>query len=113
MPFIIPEPECMKINYYVYYRCAAEPEEVCARIRAMQQELAQQSGIAGQLLRRCEDTETWMEIYPDISDAGRFEAALTAAVTAHRLDELLQSGTLRHIERFQILEQAHSDHSTV
>lgn len=98
----------MKISYYVYYRCAAESDEVCARVRTMQQELAQQCGIAGQLLRRCEDTETWMEVYPDISDAGRFETALAAAVTAHRLDELLQSGTLRHIERFQLLEQAHS-----
>ena len=43
----------------------------------------------------------WMEIYENIPDAGPFEHALQAAVHALRIDELLATGSERHLECFE------------
>lgn len=93
----------MITHYYVYYRVIAVPD---ARLRAavdrMQAALRSETGVAGRLLRRRDDPHTWMEIYENVDDAMRFEAALSAAMARTGLDALLPTG--RVVERFVAID---------
>lgn len=90
------------IHYYIYYRirAGADPADALASVCAMQAILARRAGIAARVMRRADDPTTWMEVYEDVTDATAFEAALQAEVEAHRLADLLEPGTARHLERF-------------
>ena len=89
------------LSYYVYYRV---PRENAGRARAavesLQRELAASTGVRGRLLRRRDDETTWMEIYEDVSDAGRVEAALDELVRRHGIAALLAPGSARKQEIF-------------
>ena len=90
-------------HWYVYYKLPrTEHASLVARVRDMQQSLAQGNPVRVRLLERCEDgseTTTVMEVYEDIREPARFEAALDQAVRASGLDAGLVSE--RRIERFQ------------
>lgn len=90
------------VQYFVYYRVRADldVDDAHAGIRAMQSELERQTGVPGRLLTRLHEESTWMEIYSDVTDPPRFEAALQAAVAAAGLDAYIEDGAARHIERF-------------
>lgn len=89
----------MTTHYYVYYRVAAgDDSRLQSAVVRMQEALRAETGIAGRLLRRRDDPDTWMEIYENVSDAERFEAALAAAAAREGLDALAPSG--RVVERF-------------
>jgi hypothetical protein len=81
------------------------PAENAARARAavaaLQRELSDSTGIAGRLLRRRDDETTWMEIYENVPEGARFEAALAALVERHGIDALLAPGSSRKQEIFQ------------
>jgi hypothetical protein len=92
----------VKSSYYIYYRV---PKENGARARtavsALQRELGEVTGIDGRLLRRRDDETTWMEIYENVPDGARFEAALAALVERHGIAALLSPGSSRKQEIFQ------------
>lgn len=58
------------------------------------------TGVAGRLLAKRDEPLLWMEIYEEVEDGPRFEAALDAAVAEHRVEELLQPGSRRRTECF-------------
>lgn len=89
------------MNYYIYYRIALKPEEWVERVHAMHGALVRETGITAQLLRQCEEADTWMEIYSGVKDSDGFETVLARLVEEHRLYEGLQAGTQRHVERFE------------
>ena len=92
----------MSLSYYIYYRV---PPGNAARARgavdALQRELSAATGVAGRTLRRRDDETTWMEIYEDVADNGRFETALTELVERHGILGLLAPGSSRKQEVFR------------
>ena len=60
------------IDLYVYYKVrSVDAARLAPLVRAMQEGLATQEGVRGQLKRRPEEKDglqTWMEIYPDVAD---------------------------------------------
>jgi uncharacterized protein DUF4936 len=90
--------------YYVYYKVPRE-NAVRARdaIERLQRDLAAATGVHGRLLRRRDDESTWMEIYEDVRDAARLEAALDELARRHGVSALLAPGGVRRQEVFQDL----------
>ena len=92
----------MNLNYYVYYRVpAANAERARAAVLSLQRELADATGIGGQLLRRRDEKTTWMEIYEGVEDAPRFEAKLAELVERHGVKALLAPDSPRKQEVFR------------
>lgn len=86
-------------NYYIYYRvAAADGERLEAAVAGMQTALQAATGVKGELLRRRDDPQTWMEVYEGVLDCTQFESALSDAAARHKLETLLESP--RVIERF-------------
>lgn len=73
------------IDLYVYYKVrGVDAARLAPLVRAMQERLATQGGVRGQLKRRPEEKDglqTWMEIYPDVAD-GFAEVVAVAAGNA-------------------------------
>lgn len=73
-------------HYYIYYRIsekdAAEAELL---VRAMQARLACRGGVAGRLLKKCNEPGLWMEVYEDVGDPERFERLLGQLVDEYDL----------------------------
>ena len=94
----------MSIAYYIYYRAKPSgPDDLREKIKAMQEALRNETGIAGSLHCHCDQPDTWMEIYPGVTNSQAFEAALAQAVKAHGIQDLLEPDTTRHTERFTAL----------
>ncbi|MFC3531044.1 DUF4936 family protein [Vogesella facilis] len=90
----------MALSLYIYYRVDGNFLPAQQQANALLAEIQQKTGIAGRLLRRRDDAQTWMEIYEPIGDAAAFGAALQAAVARQPLLAALQ----RHEEWFQPLD---------
>ena len=89
------------LSYYIYFRVAEQQVEILeTRISAMQTELRQTTGVSGRLMKKHGEPLLWMEVYENVSDAGKFEQALAAAVEKFKLVECLQVGSTRKIECF-------------
>ena len=92
----------MTLSYYVYYKVpAGNSDRARAAVGTLQQELAESTGIAGRLLRRRDDPTTWMEVYENVADAARFEAALGELAERHCISALLAPGGSRKQEVFR------------
>jgi Domain of unknown function (DUF4936) len=88
-------------SLFVYYRVTGAPDSaVRTRVAAIQADVLAATGVQGRLLRRRDDSTTWMEIYEPISDVDSFEQALDAALARHGFAALLAAGDVRHTERF-------------
>lgn len=86
---------------YIYYRIdPARRAETAAAVAAVQADLLRETGVRGELLRRADDSETWMEVYAPLVDVASFEAALAAALDRHAFMTLLPPGGQRKTERF-------------
>ena len=90
----------MSISYYIYYR-VAKPAQAQALVRHIQTALKEKTGIDGRLLSKPDDPSSWMEIYEDVGDADAFEQTLATAVQATNFTAVLESGGVRHMERFE------------
>ncbi len=91
----------MTQGYYVYYRIAFERADEARRVvAAIQDDVLRQAGVAGRLLRRKDDPETWMEIYEGVAQDKAFEDSLASAVERHAFQRLLASGSRRITEIF-------------
>ena len=73
-------------------------------LHAIMLALEQSTGIAGRLMRRRDDSETWMEVYENIADFAAFDARLGALLDAHRFAGWLAPGSTRKIELFVALK---------
>lgn len=94
----------MILSYYVYYKVPREnAERARAAVESLQRDLAASTGVRGRLLRRRDDETTWMEIYEDVRDAARLEAALDELARRHGLQSLLAPGSARRQEVFRAL----------
>ena len=90
-----------RLSYYIYFRVAEQQAEILeTRISAMQTELRQTTGISGRLMKKHGEPLLWMEVYENVSDVGKFEQALAAAVEKFKLVECLQAGSARKTECF-------------
>ena len=88
-------------SYFIYYRIA--PQHVHGLAKAVGEILATvraATGVDGRLMRRDDETGTWMEIYEDVDDPLAFEMVLNHAVASVKFDTLVADGTQRHLERF-------------
>ena len=74
----------MTATLYCYFKAPSEPGETLDKLRALQAELAA-AGWTGELLRRCDDSQTWMEVYPGLADREAFRSAWQAARLRHGL----------------------------
>ncbi len=91
----------MTPGYYVYYRIAPErADEARQVVAAIQDDVFRQAGVAGRLLRRRDDPETWMEIYEGVAHEKAFEDSLASAVECHAFGRLLAAGSRRITEIF-------------
>jgi hypothetical protein len=90
-------------NWYVYYPAPATAGSVLPQLRAMQQRLADRSGVRARMEERVGPgaTPTWMEVYEGVRDPDGFAAILADAINASEWTrELAQA---RHVERFRCL----------
>jgi hypothetical protein len=90
----------LALFYYVYYR-VAKPAQAQALVREIQAALKIRCSIAGRLVRKCDDSNTWMEIYEGVRDAVSFEHNLAIAVQAAHFDDVMEPGSARHMECFE------------
>jgi hypothetical protein len=90
-------------NWYVYYPAPAEVASALPQLRAMQQRLADCSGVCARIEERVGPgaSPTWMEVYEGVRDPDGFAATLAEAISASGwARELAQA---RRIERFRCL----------
>jgi len=86
-------------HFYVWYRVTGDPAAARAAVDALLRDVQRATGVAGRVLVRRDDPTTWMEIYEDVADAGRFERALADAVARHAVAAHAAGGA-RHAEPF-------------
>jgi hypothetical protein len=94
----------MSVSYYIYYQ--VDPRSaaaVRAAVQELQRSLQAKAGVAGRLLSRRDDPDTWMEVYEHVPDPEGFEALLAAELERLRIGELLGDARARHIEIFRPL----------
>ena len=93
----------LPLNYYVYYRVAlSETARARAVVDAVQSVLRRDTGIQGRLLRRNDDSNTWMEIYEGVAEPLKFEAELDRLLEQHGFDGCIAADARRHTERFTL-----------
>lgn len=94
----------MTLCYYVYYKVPREnAERARGAVELLQRDVAAATGVHGRLLRRRDDETTWMEIYEDVEDGAKLEAALDELARRHGVAALLSPGGGRRREVFREL----------
>lgn len=84
---------------YIYYRIDPQQTEIAqSRIDTLLEDLADYCSRPPRRVIRCDDPETWMEIYEGIADMKAFTTALRAATQAHRCSDFTPEA--RHLECF-------------
>jgi len=84
---------------YVYYRIdPAQAELAASRIDTLLAAMAAHCSQPPRRLARCEDPETWMEVYAGIADTAAFSAALNTAAEDLRCCDFTREE--RHLECF-------------
>ncbi len=86
-------------HYYVWYRVTGDAAAARAAVAALQADVRHDAGVTGRMLVRRGDPRTWMEVYEDVADQGRFEHALAACVARHGAAQWVEGG-VRHVEPF-------------
>ncbi len=81
------------MNYYVYYKVQpAQAQEIHLAVEAIFRVIEMHCGVRGRLMRRRDDSATYMEVYEEVADESAFEALLER--------EGATLGLQRHVERF-------------
>src|SRR5581483_1801245 len=94
----------VKLSYYIYYKVPRENAAAArAAVEKLQRDVAAATGVRGRLLRRRDDETTWMEIYEDVEDGAKLEAALDELARRHGVAALLSPGGGRRREVFREL----------
>jgi hypothetical protein len=89
------------VHFYIYYRIAA-PHTAGARaaLAGIMDALKRTLSVSGRLLCAQDDAALWMEVYEDVVEPARFEAALNALLAQTRFESWLAPGSTRRTERF-------------
>ncbi|MBX3665066.1 MAG: DUF4936 family protein [Burkholderiales bacterium] len=91
----------MPWSYYIYYRVDPSHAAACDEaVEKLMDAVHERTGIRGRLLKKRNEPLLWMEIYENVADEASFERELSEAVSAARIQPLLQPGSSRHIECF-------------
>ena len=91
----------MMRHYYVYYRVdAADAHTLEPLLRSMQARLECRTGVTGRVLKRCDETNLWMEVYENVAQPEHFENALQKAVEESEIEMFLAQGSRRVTECF-------------
>ena len=87
-------------HVYVYYRVdPVQAEQTAARVDALFAALHAYCRTPPRRMQRCDDSSMWMEVYGDVTDYERFQAAMNEHVDRLGLDALNSGG--RHVECFE------------
>jgi len=92
-------------HFYVWYTVRGDLREAVIAVHALLEAVEARTGVAGRLLARRDEPATWMEVYEDVDDAGRFGRALDALAVEHGVVAFVEGGR-RHTERFAALADA-------
>ena len=89
------------VHCYCYYRISplhadAAREAVGLAFRVLEERF----GIVGRLLQGEREPSLWMEVYENVRDPDRLEAALADLLAEHRFSACLAPGSERRTERF-------------
>jgi Domain of unknown function (DUF4936) len=89
------------VNFYIYYRISASHAATArAALAGIMDALKEQFSVSGRLLCAQNDPVLWMEVYEDVVEPVRFEAALNALLAQTRFESSLAPGSTRRTERF-------------
>ncbi|BBP01522.1 DUF4936 family protein [Sulfuriferula nivalis] len=95
------------LNYYIYYRVLTDDPDTERQIRGMQARLGCRTGVHGSLLKRQDDTLTWMEVYPSINDQAAFDLALKQTLSEFDIEIFING---KRVTECFIGESAQPDH---
>ncbi len=88
-------------SYFVYYRVQADRlDELRRRVGALFSAIERETGVRGRWMRRRDDSGTYMEVYKDVPEAGRFEAMLEQEVVRLGILSCLPADAGRRTEIF-------------
>ena len=92
------------VHFYIYYRIAA-PHAADARtaLPGIMHALEEQFAVSGRLLCAQNDAALWMEVYENVVEPVRFEAALNELLAQTRFASWVAPGSARRTERFVAL----------
>lgn len=91
----------MSTHYYIYYRVSSShASRAEALLEAMHDELAEACSVRGRYLKKRDEPLLWMEIYEHVAEPEAFESTLQSLLHKYAFNDVLQSGTSRHIECF-------------
>jgi hypothetical protein len=85
-------------NFYVWYRIEGDDAECELSIRSMMARLTCRTGISGQLMKKCDDSHLWMEVYEGVCARDDFQARLAQAVDEFDIEMFIDGP--RHTECF-------------
>lgn len=93
------------MHFYIYYRIdALHAADAFTLLDGIMRRLDEQFTIFSRLLRAQTDSDLWMEIYEDVDEPQRFEAAMNALLAPTRFASWLAPGSTRRVERFVTLQ---------
>jgi hypothetical protein len=85
-------------TYCIWYRIGGDPAKARAAANALLRDLSLAAGVTGRILVRRDDPSTWMEVFENVVDTTRFDAALEDATARCGIEHLIDGR--RHVERF-------------
>jgi hypothetical protein len=89
------------VHFYIYYRMAAShAADARTALAGVMAALEKDFAVNGRLLCAQNDAALWMEVYENIGDPVRFEAALNNKLGETRFATWVAPGSARRTERF-------------
>ncbi|TNF52480.1 MAG: DUF4936 family protein [Gammaproteobacteria bacterium] len=89
----------MTTHFYVWYRIEGDAAECERAVRGMMARLTCRTGVAGQLLQKCDEARLWMEVYADVAEPEAFSHRLRQAVDEYDIEMFIDGP--RHTECFR------------
>jgi len=89
------------VHFYIYYRIAAShAADALTALAGVMAALEKEFAVSGRLLCAQNDAALWMEVYENIGDPMRFEAALNSLLGETAFATWVAPGSARRTERF-------------
>ena len=89
------------VYFYIYYRIAAShAADARSALASVMAALEKEFAVVGRLLFAQNDAALWMEVYENVGDPVRFEAALNSLLGQTRFATWMAPGSARRTERF-------------